>query len=164
MAKKPKHPPAPPQASWKVVRGIHHVAGVYKRNPISSTAALLAIFVSMSALGWLAGIENYFEPVWYASRAYARELVKNAVDPLNSVGEKNQKILYSIQLDNAVGKREAADNSVKQWQYEASKATTEQLKNLANESLRSAQATSTALTNQIKALCQATGQTTGVCQ
>ena len=94
-----------------------------RRNPRKSAMAALGLIIALGgAIKVTPDIYNAIEPIWYASRAYARDLQSVTIKEAQSIGERNNVILRDLQIEQAEGKRDAAANDIAKWNVELAKA------------------------------------------
>lgn len=95
------------------------------------------------------------EPYMIAHRGYVRFVTMQFADKSDAAQNQSRRVIRDLQVEQADGKRDAAEEAIFKWGLELSKATDEQAKQLITARIRELQNTKQKLDNQIDTLNRA---------
>jgi hypothetical protein len=124
-------------------------------NPVKYATGVLAF---VAAIGGAVAAVPKIEPVFPAHRLYVREEVRHVHDTIQMAQDASIRALRDVQVEQAEGKREAADDALATWQLKLSGTTDETAKQLIRERIRALENTQRKLDGQINTLNRLRGQ------
>lgn len=92
------------------------------------------------------------EPYWYASREYVRDSIKEIKTIIASDQQETNRILRSMQVEQAEGKLEATRDSIAKWQIERSKTADPVSQGMIDQHIKTLQGSEGRLRDQLETL------------
>ena len=123
--------------------------GTWRRKAVSIAGLIAAV---TGAIVGIAKATPVVEPWWYASRGYVRDVGAENESRIKIAQSKIEKKLDHIQLEQAQGKAEAADNDLFKAGLEYKKAADDQTKEYIQQQINKLTATKERIKSQIETL------------
>lgn len=92
------------------------------------------------------------EPYFLAHRGYVRDYTTQISDKANAGQEDSRRVIRDLQIEQAEGKRDQADDSLLKWRVELGKASDAQTVQLIAKQITTLETMKSKLVNQIQTL------------